>query len=136
MSLILIRSRTRYPLDRKKVEQIAKSFLNRKGWEDSELSFTFVGQRKIRELNREYRGLDKATTILEFSQIEAKAAGDVFVVPAEKEKLLGDVMICPKEAAKLAATEGVTPEAEIARLVRHGINNLIKAAGQGKPGRY
>jgi probable rRNA maturation factor len=53
-----------------------------------------VGEARIRELNREHRGLDRPTDVLSFPVDEAGPAGG----PRE----LGDVVICPERTEDLA----------------------------------
>jgi probable rRNA maturation factor len=55
--------------------------------EDGHLAVELVGEERIRELNREHRGEDRATDVLSFPVDEKDAAG-----PRE----LGDVVICPE----------------------------------------
>jgi probable rRNA maturation factor len=65
--------------------------------EDGHLAVAFVEEDRIRELNREHRGIDGPTDVLSFPVDEdAPAAG-----PRE----LGDVVICPEHASDL--TEAV-----------------------------
>jgi probable rRNA maturation factor len=64
--------------------------------EDGHLALELVGEERIRELNREHRGEDRATDVLSFPVDEKDATG-----PRE----LGDVVICPERAEDL--TEAV-----------------------------
>jgi probable rRNA maturation factor len=57
---------------------------------DGHLSVELVDPGRIRELNREHRGLDEATDVLSFP---IDQAGEV-VGPRE----LGDVVVCPAHA--------------------------------------
>ena len=61
----------------------------------------FVASGRIRELNREHRGLDEPTDVLSFPVDEAGAAAG----PRE----LGDVVICPEHTADVveATVHGV-----------------------------
>jgi len=65
------------------------------------LSVELVDEGRIRDLNREHRGVDKPTDVLSFPIDES---GEV-VGPRE----LGDVVICPDQAADVteAAVHGV-----------------------------
>jgi probable rRNA maturation factor len=65
------------------------------------LSIEFVDEARIRELNREHRGLDEPTDVLSFPIDETGAVAG----PRE----LGDVVICREHAAELveAAVHGV-----------------------------
>jgi probable rRNA maturation factor len=58
------------------------------------VSVELVGERRIRELNREHRGLDEATDVLSFPIDEEGS------VPGPRE--LGDVVICPEQTSDLA----------------------------------
>ena len=68
---------------------------------DGHLSLELVDEDRIRELNREHRGLDEPTDVLSFP---IDGAGEV-AGPRE----LGDVVICPEHTVNLteAAVHGV-----------------------------
>jgi probable rRNA maturation factor len=68
---------------------------------DGHLSVELVSEERIRELNRDHRGLDRPTDVLSFP---IDGAG-----PAPGPRELGDVVICPEEAADLteATVHGV-----------------------------
>ena len=71
------------------------------GVREGHLSLELVGEERIRELNRDHRGLDRPTDVLSFP---LDGAGDV-AGPRE----LGDVVICPEHTEDLAeaAVHGV-----------------------------
>ena len=58
------------------------------GAEDGHLSVELVGEERIRELNREHRGIDEPTDVLAFP-IDG-------VGPTDGPRELGDVVICPE----------------------------------------
>lgn len=93
----------------------AKRLLVALGEAGSGLSLSLVGDAAIRELNREYRGRDRATDVLSFP------LGDQ---PAAAERLLGDVVISVDTAARQAAEYGATLQREIYRLLIHGMLHL------------
>lgn len=72
------------------------------------ISLVFVGAKKIRELNRKYRGIDKVTSILTFYYGQA--------IPNEN-LILGDIVICPPEAKR--------KNLSIDELIIHGIKSLL-----------
>jgi probable rRNA maturation factor len=72
----------------------AVAALEAAGIEDGHLSVELVGAGRIRELNREHRGVDRPTDVLSFP---IDGAG-----PAAGPRELGDVVICPEHAADLA----------------------------------
>ena len=75
--------------------------LDAAGVGDGHLSVELVGAERIRELNREHRGLDEPTDVLSFP---IDGAG-----PAAGPRELGDVVICPEHTADLveATVHGV-----------------------------
>ncbi len=94
----------------------AKRLLTALGEAGSALSLSLVGDAAIRELNREYRGRDRATDVLSFPLGDQPA-------PAA-ERLLGDVVISVDTAARQAAEYDATLQREIYRLLIHGVLHL------------
>lgn len=90
---------------------------NKKG----ELSLVLVSEDSIRELNRTYRGLDKATDVLSFCYQE----GERFVFPPKSLLKLGEVILCPPFIKKQAQEKGLSFEKELARAFIHGILHLL-----------
>ena len=82
------------------------------GKNDSSATIAFVSDKNIRQLNRQFRGVDKATDVLSFP------AGDV-------DKLnLGDIAISVETAARQAKENGLTLDEEVAQLILHGLLHL------------
>jgi probable rRNA maturation factor len=73
-------------------------------------TIAFVSDKKIRELNRQFRGIDKATDVLSF--------------PAEENLNLGDIAISVQTAASQAKENGLSLDKEIAQLILHGLLHL------------
>jgi len=71
------------------------------GVQDGHLALEIVGERRIRELNREHRGRDAPTDVLAFPIDEAG--------PSAGPRELGDVAICPPHCSDVteAAVHGV-----------------------------
>ena len=69
------------------VEELCGLALSSAGIRDGHAAVEFVSEERIRELNRDFRGVDEATDVLAFGVDEdhAKAPG-----PRE----LGDIMVC------------------------------------------
>jgi probable rRNA maturation factor len=67
------------------------------GVEDGHLAIEFVAPERMNELNREHRGIDRATDVLSFPVDEAG--------PAAGPRELGDVVISPEHTEDL--TEAV-----------------------------
>ena len=81
------------------------------------VTIAFVSDRRMRELNRNWRGKRGTTDVLSFP-----AQQDEF------EKLegasLGDVVISVEQAARQAAKENLTLEKELGQLILHGLLHL------------
>lgn len=88
------------------------------GMPHAELSIVFTGDRAMRALNRSYRGIDRTTDVLSFSQCE----GEVLGVPLD---MLGDIVISVPRAERQAAEYQCTLIAEIQRLLVHGLLHLL-----------
>ncbi len=90
-----------------------------------ELSIVFVNDRKMKELNRLYRSLDRSTDILSFplfSSIKDIRKG-LKTLPGEI--LLGDIVINLHRTVEQAGEHGNTFYEELAFLLVHGLLHLI-----------
>jgi probable rRNA maturation factor len=85
--------------------------------EASELTVVFVSDRRMRELNRVWRGKRGTTDVLSFSP-----GPDEFENPAGAN--LGDVVISVEQAARQANENDLTLDEEIAQLILHGMIHL------------
>jgi probable rRNA maturation factor len=88
-------------LTAEEVEQLCALALASAGIDDGHVAIELVDEARIRELNREHRGLDRPTDVLSFPVDEDGA-------PAGPREL-GDVVICPPFASDLreAVVHGV-----------------------------
>jgi probable rRNA maturation factor len=80
------------------------------GKSEASATIAFVSDKRIRELNRQFRGIDKATDVLSF--------------PAEEELNLGDVAVSVETATTQARENALTLDKEIAQLILHGLLHL------------
>jgi probable rRNA maturation factor len=112
---------SRYKVDRKHIKQTVEHVLKTKGMSGNvEVSVAIVGSRKMRTLNNKYRGMDKATNVLSFSQLE----GEATVIPTDT-LVLGDVIVCYPVAIDDAARENMLVDRKISELVAHGLLHLL-----------
>ena len=97
------------------------------GLPDCELSLTLTSDRAIRRLNRDYRGIDAATDVLSFSQIEQAGTAllDPLSVRNKPGMPLGDVVISIDTAIQQARELRITPASRLRRLLIHGFLHLI-----------
>ena len=89
---------------------------------DAELSLIFTDDAGIRELNRDYRHIDKATDVLSFPQWEA---GEWAEAPEELAVALGDIVISREKAAAQARAFGHSELRETVFLFVHGLLHLL-----------
>ena len=117
MIKILIKTSSRYPVERQRIKKNVKNLLINAGLEDNfEVGVNFIGDRKIKSLNKEYRQINQVTDVLSFPLSE-KAPDEILY--------LGDVVISYPQARKQAAENNLTVDDEIDRLVKHGILSLM-----------
>jgi rRNA maturation RNase YbeY len=114
---ILISKDPRYPINNKKVRLSIRKILNKNKIDDDyELSVAFVGKRKARQYNEDYRKMDYIPEVLSFSQ-KGEKAGD--------KKLIGDLLICFPQARERAIEENRMVDEVLEELYEHGIKNLV-----------
>lgn len=97
-----------------------------------ELGVNIVGDRKMHELNRKYRGLDLTTNILSFALEDPNHPASLqhipkigFVAAPDKWLRLGDIVISYPQALEDASLDGIAVDEEIKNLVEHGLNHLL-----------
>jgi len=89
------------------------------GRPDWQLSLVLVGDGEMRRMNRAYRGRQKTTDVLSFSQLE----GDD--MQSRGELQLGDVVVSVPVAKRQARAGGWTLEEELLRLLVHGLLHVL-----------
>jgi probable rRNA maturation factor len=107
-----------YGSHRVPVRRLAREILSLACEGPSELSVALVGDAEMRRLNATYRGKDRPTDVLSFSQREGES-------PGVDSALLGDVVISVPTAARQAHERGTELERELAELLAHGILHLL-----------
>ena len=102
---------------------------------DNEASATnaFVSDKKIRELNRQFRGIDKATDVLSFPQDEP--VGEAFPLVGPAPRPLGDIVISGDRVRAQAADYGHSQRRELAYLAVHGLLHLLGFDHETEPDR-
>ena len=106
--MIEINNLTTVSVDKKFLKKIERRVLKEEKKGGKDLSIALVGQKKIRELNKNYRKKDKVTDVLSF-----------------KYNSSGEIVICPKVVRKNAKKFNSTFKKELARVLIHGILHLL-----------
>lgn len=113
----LIASESRYPISRPKIKKIVEDYLRDLRIDDVEVSVAVVGSRKIRELNKKWRGLDEPTTVLTFALEESRNLDGILRI--------GDIIISYPEARIIAQEDNLDMDTAIGKLLIHGLGNLF-----------
>ncbi len=122
--MVEVNNLTTVSIDEEFLKKVAKIVLKEENKEKAELSIALVGQGRIRELNKKYRGENRVTDVLSFP--ESKALLKKFKVgPLQKIQGLGEIVICLREIKKNAKRFETTFEKELARILIHGILHLL-----------
>ncbi|OGW43205.1 MAG: rRNA maturation RNase YbeY [Nitrospirae bacterium RBG_13_41_22] len=113
------------------------------GLHKAEVSILLVNDRKMKELNLRYRGLDKTTDVLSFPQMDNPPlppfikGGRGGIMNSEcltADIVLGDIVINLHKAKRQAVEHDLTFNEELSWLLIHGILHLI--GYEHKKGRY
>lgn len=100
---------------------------------ECEVSLTITDDDTIRTVNKEYRGIDKATDVLSFPFLEFKAPGDFSGVseldpdsfnPDTGDLMLGDIMVSADHVIAQAEDYGHSVKREFAFLIAHSMLHL------------
>ena len=104
---------------RRKVVARLRTALRRLGRARSSATLVFTGDDEIRALNREFRGLDRATDVLSFHMQELAGEAD----PAGDGVFLGDIVMSVEAASRRSGRAHLDHELE--RLAVHGLCHLL-----------
>lgn len=126
---ILIFVESRYKINRKRIKDaIDNALKDNEISSPVEVSIAIVGDRKMRELSKKYKGEDKTRNVLSFSQNEE--SGDARTVgknwPAENGVMrLGDIVLSFPQVIRDASRDEVFVDDKVDELVQHGLLHLL-----------
>ena len=90
------------------LKRVAEKVLKEENKSGTDLSIVLVGEGRMRELNKKYRGKNRATDVLSFSYNDS-----------------GEIVICLREVKKNIKKFKSTFEKELSRVLIHGILHLL-----------
>ena len=105
----------KYKADEKKLKSLVREIARYCKEDDGIVSISFVGKKKIRDINKKFRGINKPTNVISFPFMDF--AGDT--------KIIGDIVICPEVAKEQALKEGNKFIEYVAFLIIHGFLHLL-----------
>lgn len=116
-------------VDRKALADLAGATLEAIGRADASLTVAFVRDRRIRDLNRVYRGKARATDVLSFPADDERtdrANGEARHTNADTRNYIGDIIIATDTALRQAEEAGHSFEREVSELIIHGTLHLCR----------
>ncbi len=105
----------KFKVNNRKLFRIIREIAELSGINHGILSLSFVGEKMIRKINKNFRGKDSPTNVISFP----------FMDVAGEERLLGDIIICPEVAKKQAKKQGNEFNDYVAFLIIHGFLHLL-----------
>ena len=118
MSVYIIDEQTECSIDCETLENQIKTILPLLNCKNKELSILLTNDKKIQELNKQYRNKNISTDVLSFSQTEGEEDG-------LKHNLLGDIVISTSTALRQSSEHNLSIYEEIVLLIIHGILHLL-----------
>ena len=118
---VLLYVESRYKVNRKRMRTAVVKVLNEQQVNGPvEVSVAIVGDRKMRELSRQYKGDDKTRNILSFPLSE----GPTTHLPQDKLRL-GDIVISYPVLIRESAENDMLVDDRMDFLVEHGMKHLL-----------
>ena len=118
MKLQIENSQNKIKIDKRKIRSTVLKVLKILDCPDKEISISFVDDKNIKQLNKQYLGKDQATNVLSFSLQEGEY-GDI------NPQILGDIIVSVETAQRDALYGKLNIAQEIDFLIIHGILHLL-----------
>lgn len=133
MIQIIVNSDPRYPVNKLGIQATVLEVLKQHRVHGNiEIGVSVMGDRKMHEINKKFRGQDSPTNILTFAMEDPVSSSNLqhirnvgFVKAPDRILRLGDILISWTQIVKDAALEGVSVEEELRFLVEHGTKHLL-----------
>lgn len=106
-------------VEQEKLNNYIKYVVNELELEKCEFNIIIIDNERIREINKEYRKIDKETDVISF------ALEDNMDISYDDFRLLGDIYISIDRCYEQAMEYGHSREREICFLATHGILHLL-----------
>jgi len=116
----MINIKSDFPFPKELLERAARAALEHQASReslDSELTIVLTNDARLKELNRDYLGIDAPTDVLSFPASETD--------PETGARYIGDILISIARAQSQATAAGHPLESEVQLLVVHGVLHLL-----------
>ena len=115
------------------LQEIISAVLEEESMEDAvQVSVTFTDEAHIKELNRQFRSINRPTDVLSFPMLSFSAPGSEHILsesmdydPQTDELLLGDIVLCIPAIFDQAREYGHSVKREYAFLLVHSMLHLL-----------
>jgi len=114
--IIITNRQSRHKVSPRRFKVLLEKLARRYRLRDPEVSLSFVGPERIRDLNRRYLKKNAPTDVLSFPLGEKAADGKYY---------LGDIVIAPEKAWRQSREKGHSLEQEMEILTVHGFLHLL-----------
>ena len=118
---VLLYVESRYKVNRKRIKKTIEQTLDEHNVQTkTEVSVAVVGNRKMAQLNKKYRGKEGPTNILSFPLSE----GGATPMPSDMVRL-GDIVISYPILIDESAKEEMLVDDRVDMLIKHGLTHLM-----------
>ena len=107
---------------KKAVLEYLNKVLSELSLSDVEFSVSFIDEKHMHQMNKEFRDIDDSTDILSFAAEDDDGFG--FFSAGRRKRVLGDMVICPEVLRRNAQSFNVSENEELRRLLIHGVLHL------------
>jgi rRNA maturation RNase YbeY len=125
MKILIANRQRRIPLRTGTYRTWGEKVLRKLGRPEAEISLSFLNDRRIRSLNKIYRGKDRPTDVLAFPLALSRSVRWKGAAHTPPPLFLGDVVISVPTARRQAREYRHSLGREMARLMIHGILHLL-----------
>ena len=99
------------------IEEVSLIFFEAFSFREERVKIYFVSPLEIRRINREFRGIDKVSSVLSFPS-------QGFTYPPG-EKMLGEIIFCYENIAREAKERNISEREWLGRLTIHSLLHLV-----------
>lgn len=126
MVKVLIKTESRYPVNRKAIRKGINDVLKAEGLAnlDAQVSVFVCGFRKMKTLSDQHFADGKVHEVISFP-FENSKTSETFVNSPNEVSMLGDIIVSWPEIVRLAGENNRMVDDELAFLVGHGFEHLL-----------